>query len=385
MVKLTQGLINDVMSKHPSGTQLHDDDMPGLRVVIGSKSASFKLVGRINDKTNRYISVIIGRTNEVTLRTARERAAELRLALRRGEDPRRPVVDVPTLKQALERYLTARGDDIRPRTHDIYRKAFEGPLKSLHKLKMDAIDRETVRSLHESLTEKRGPYMANGALRVLKAIYNDAARSHDLPPNPVSRAVRFNKSHSRDWAVGADGLPALWQKLDAMENRTQAVVWLIMLLTGLRVTDACSMKWEHIDADGVLFVPSPKGGPDRSFKTPLPRMVRQELARIKEETAKLESPYVFASRGKKYPYLQNIYRCDAFPYAPHAMRHTYRTAALEAGVDLQLVLILMNHRPQGVTWTYVTRDQLIGPMREAQEKIASAISRHRGMSEAPSF
>ena len=77
MVKLTQGLVNDVMGKHPPGTQLHDDDMPGLRVVVGSKSASFKLVGRINDRTDRYVSIIIGRTNEVSLRTARERAAEL--------------------------------------------------------------------------------------------------------------------------------------------------------------------------------------------------------------------------------------------------------------------------------------------------------------------
>jgi integrase len=215
-------------------------------------------------------------------------------------------------------------------------------------------------------------------MRVLKAIYNDAARSHDLPPNPVSRAVRFNKHHQRNWAVGPEGLPALWQKLDAMKNQTHAAVWLVMLLTGLRVTDACSMRWENLDADGVLLVPSPKGGPDRAFKTPMPRLVLQALARVKEETAKLESPFVFASTGKRYPYLQCINRCDAFPYAPHAMRHTYRTAALEAGVDMQTITLLMNHRPHGVTWTYVTRAQLIGPMREAQEKISAAISRHRG-------
>jgi len=33
---------------------------------VGSKSASYKLVGRINDGSDRYVSIIIGRTDKVS-------------------------------------------------------------------------------------------------------------------------------------------------------------------------------------------------------------------------------------------------------------------------------------------------------------------------------
>ena len=188
----------------------------------------------------------------------------------------------------------------------------------------------------------------------------------------------MNKEKPRQWAVGADGLPVLWRQLSVLADRTRSVCWLTMLLAGLRCGDARSMRWEHIDPDGVLFVPSPKGGPDRSFRVPLPRLLLQELERVRQETAPLESAWVFPSPASKSGHLEEMRRTDGFPYAPHQMRHTYRTAALEAGVDLQTIVMLMNHRPAGVTWGYVTREHLLGHMREAQEKIAAAISKHRG-------
>jgi hypothetical protein len=52
--------------------------------------------------------------------------------------------------------------------------------------------------------------------------------------------------------------------------------------------------------------------------------------------------------------------------------------ALEAGVDLQMAMVLLNHRPAGVTWNYVTRANLLGPMREASERVATLILSHRG-------
>lgn len=41
-----------------------------------------------------------------------------------------------------------------------------------------------------------------GGGRVLKAVWNDAARVDDsLPENPVSRGVRLNRERPRDWAL----------------------------------------------------------------------------------------------------------------------------------------------------------------------------------------
>lgn len=375
--KLTQAIVNGAAEENPPGTQLYDAEVSGLRVVVGKRGSSYKFVGRINDGTDRYVSVIVGRTDDVSLRSARERATELRLALRRGEDPRTPKASVPTVAEALDRYLEGR-PDLSPSTASWYRQKIEGPLRSLAKLPADRVDRETVRATHEKLTRRVGTYGANGAMRVLKLVLNDVARSHDLPPNPVSRAVRMNRETPRDWAIPPAEMPEMWRRLDEMADRVRRGCWLTMLLTGLRSHDARSMRWEHLDADGVLTVPCPKGGAAKAFRLPLPRALVQELGEVRELTAPLESPFVFASPTSKSGHVEQMRRLEDWPYAPHGLRHTWRTMALEAGVDLQMAMVLLNHRPAGVTWNYVTRANLLGPMREATERVAALILSHRG-------
>lgn len=376
--KLTQSTVNGLREKHPPQTQIYDSEVPGLRIVVGGRSASYKLVGRINDGSERYVSVIVGRTDEVPLKEARDKARELRLMMRRGQDPRIAKRNVPTLREAWERYEKTRCRDLRPLTVEWYRTKVHGFLRPLLDVPMDKIDRETVRRLHEKITLGGHPIAANGAMRALKALYNDACRGFDLPPNPVTRGVRLNKERARDWAVGPDELPALWRTLDAMPDRLEAACWLTMLTTGLRKSDARSIEWSNIDADGVLFVPSPKGGPDRSFRTPLPRLLIQELERVRQETAHMRSRFVFATPITLCGHIMDLRRTEPFPYAPHQMRHTYRTIALEAGVPFESIVVLMNHRPPGVSWNYVTRAHLLGHMRTQQERIVEALLSHRG-------
>jgi len=90
-IRLTQAAVSRLDEEHQPGTQIYDSEAKGLRLVVGKRGTSYKHVGRINDGTDRYVTVTIGRTDEMSLRSARERSAELRLALRRGDDPRRPV------------------------------------------------------------------------------------------------------------------------------------------------------------------------------------------------------------------------------------------------------------------------------------------------------
>lgn len=374
--KLTQAVVDKASGNHPQGTQLYDDEVSGLRLVVGKKSCSWKLVGRINDGTDRYISIIIGRSDEVSIKTARTRATELRLALRRGDDPRRRKVVVPTVMEALERYLASR-TDLRPRTREWYRDITTRCLASVTKLPIDRIDKDMARSLHEKLTKTNGPTAANGSMRVLKLLFNDVARTHDLPPNPVSRAVRLHREEPRDWAVAPADMPDLWRRIDALEDPIRRVCWMTMLLTGLRCGDARRMRWDQIDEDGVLTVPCPKGGERKAFKLPLSKLLLDELETLRALTKPLASEWVYPSSIAKSGHVEGMLRSEAFPYSPHAMRHTFRTFALEAGIDIGMTMVLMNHRPAGVTWNYVTRSNLVGPMREAAEKIAAKVASYR--------
>ncbi|PRY94965.1 uncharacterized protein DUF4102 [Hasllibacter halocynthiae] len=372
--KLTQATVRRALDKHPPGVQLHDDQVSGLRLVVGKTSASYKLVGRINDGSKRYVSIVVGRTDEVSLKDARDEATRLRLALRRGEDPRSRKTAVPNVGAALDAYLAGR-PDLSPATVEWYRKLMRGPLAPLRTVPMDKLERTKVRALHERIT-KTAPTMANGAMRLLKALANDVARTHDLPPNVVSRAVKMNKDKVRDWAVRPEDMSALWSAIDGLEDERRRTAWTALLTTGLRSHDVRSMRWEHVDRDRVLTVPCPKGGEDRAFRLPLTRFLLQRL-----EALPRTSDWIFPAASRT-GYLSELRRTDAFPYAPHAMRHTWRTMALEAGVDLSMAMVLMNHKPQGVTWNYVTKANLLGPMRDAAERVCSTLTSYRGQ-EAP--
>ena len=215
-------------------------------------------------------------------------------------------------------------------------------------------------------------------MRVLKLLLNDTGRTFDLPANVVSRAVKLNRETPRDWAVAPDHMPALWLALDNMEDGVRRGAWLVMLMTGHRCGDVRAMRWDHIDKDNVLTLPSPKGGEAKAFKLPLPCIIVQELESVKDLTRPLYSQFAFASGTSKSGHIEQVARTKTFDYAPHGMRHTFRTFCMEAGVDLAMTMILMNHRPAGVTWNYVTRANLLGPMRDAIEKVAEKMVSYRG-------
>ena len=374
---LTQARVDRAREKESPGTILYDEQVSGLRLVIGKKSCSWKVVSTINDGTSRGITVTLGRSNQLSVKDARAEALALKLKLSRGEDPRRPKKAVPTVQEALDRYLETR-PDLSKRTDEFYRSMVAGPLKPLVKQPMDRIDREQVRSLHEKITRKSGPYMANAAMRTLKALINDVLRDVDLPNgNVVSKAVRLNKEKARDWAVPPDELPLLWERLSNIDNSIRRIAREVMLLTGLRSTDVKTMRWDNIDGDGVLTIPNPKGG--RAFQLPLCRYLRQRLEELRDETKAWESPWCFPAHSKS-GHINELRRTADWPYPPHGMRHTFRTVALEAGVSIDMTMILMNHRSGGaasVSWGYVTRANLLGPMRDAAETIAEKILSYR--------
>jgi integrase len=377
--RLSQASVHRAMEKLDKGGQLYDAQVPGLRLVRNASYCSFKYVGRINDGSKRYISFNLGRCDLVSLRNAREQALQVKMALARGDDPRAKKVEVPDVRTALLNYLDSRGKDLSPRTTEWYSSMVNGPLKGVGRVPMDKITRDQVKNLHERITRDSGPYQANAAMRVMRLLHRDVARVHDLPPNPVSRAVRFNKEKPRQDAIAPEQLPDTWASLDAMDDPIRRTAWLVAFLTGLRSADVKGIRWEHLDQDGVLLVSSPKGGEDRQFQLPLPRYLLERLEGLRQYTVPLSSPFMFPAASRT-GHIATLRKTDVWPHNPHTLRHTFRTVAMEAGVTTDLVSVLMNHRSMGsqaIAWRYVTRANLLGPMREAMEVICSKFLTYR--------
>ena len=130
---------------------------------------------------------------------------------------------------------------------------------------------------HDRITEVNGPYIANGAMRSLRAIYNHAAKSNrDLPAiNPVM-AIDWNQERRRNTGIGSDDVVGWLTELNALPSALRREFHLMVMLSGSRPTTIKSARIEHVNfRDRLLHIPKPKGGEDKAFDIPLSRpMIR---------------------------------------------------------------------------------------------------------------
>lgn len=110
-------MINNAHENYKPGTQLYDTEVSGLRVRIGRKSSSYKLVTDqwSNGRKIRSLSITIGRTNEISLKEARDLAIENKIAVRRGENPNHRPTAGMTLIEAWNDFERVRSRDLATR------------------------------------------------------------------------------------------------------------------------------------------------------------------------------------------------------------------------------------------------------------------------------
>ena len=141
-------------------------------------------------------------------------------------------------------------------------------------------------------------------------------------------------------------------------NRTMlTVLW----RCGLRVSEACNLRPEHIRWDTkILEVRRGKGGKDRNV--PLDDVAFDWLERWRAHRA--ASPFFFSSlKGMRLSprYVQQLVKRlakKALPPAraalvtPHVLRHTYATELLDEGFTLRDVQTLLGHASVATTQIY---------------------------------
>ncbi|WP_315799200.1 hypothetical protein [Bradyrhizobium sp. SZCCHNRI3043] len=85
----------------------------------------------------------------------------------------------------------------------IFIKWLDTPLEDLGRHPAKVVER------HDEITKENGPYIANGSMRTLRAIYSHARKANKtLPPdNPVG-AIDWNGEKRRDTGMGPGDLRA---------------------------------------------------------------------------------------------------------------------------------------------------------------------------------
>lgn len=184
---------------------------------------------------------------------------------------------------------------------------------------------------------------------------------------------------------------------------------MISLYTGLRVGEVCALRWEDVDLEEnilhvrhtvarvedpsglhatVLILDSPKT-PSSYRDIPIFSRLRPLL----QAAEKLKvSAYVVSDRESFVPprsyefrYHRLLQSCGIRPVNYHALRHTFATRCVEAGVDIKTLSEVLGHASASVTLNVYVHSSLEQKRRQL-EKLDLALgwdSGGRGADKAP--
>jgi integrase len=383
MPKLTKRSIDNLK---PGETDLlfFDDEMPrfGVRIMrTGVKS--YIVQYRKDGHTRRFT---FGKHGLLTPEEARGQARQLLAAVDRGEDPsvaRQQRRGSPTVTQLCERFLT---DYVRqrckPTTQGEYRRSvtlFITP--KIGGMKAADVQRQHIAELHQQL--RHIPYQANRTLGVLSKLFNLAEVWGIRPDgsNPTRHVEKYKEAR-RTRYLSHDELTRLGQVLaDAERLGTESCFVIaalrLLLLTGCRLREIQTLKWEYVQGTGFAL-PDSKTGPK---KVTLGTAALSLLSGIPQIA---DNPYVIAGKHPKCHLtdLQRPWRrirdlAGLADVRIHDLRHSFASNAVGLGESLPIIGKLLGHTQVQTTAHYAHLAST--PVQSAADRISKDIAQALGI------
>lgn len=373
-VRLTKSYIDKLVAPQ-SGYDMHWDKTVkgyGLRVSREGKK-TFIAMGRVKGK---LVQFTLGPYGVLTEDAARKRAQKVLQDMREGIDPR----DVQkqddamkvTLQQVCDAYVARPGklkasskDTIERHVRTTFAAWAGKPIISITEDMCKARYREM---LTKGLRGKGGaPGQANQAFSVLGALINYASRQYKradgtpvvtLNPAEVLKddRVRLKPRTSRipDSKVGA-----VWSSLrkwrsETANRETRASLDLVsfLLLTGCRLSEGNSLRWEQVNLDDAHWhLPDPKN----SNEVFLP-LAEQAVALLKLRRDEVAGEFVFPSWSKAghimdpRDVMKKVSEVAGVKLTNHDLRRTFTNISLRCcRIEKFRTDLLTNHLTRDVT------------------------------------
>ena len=253
----------DQLSAGDRDNLLWDAEVKGFGVRCRQSGAKYYIVKMRAGGRQRWLT--IGRHGSPwTPDTARVEAKRLLGLKAGGKDPateRDRQKGAITIAELGARFLAQYvAQHCKSRTAEEYQRAVEHFINPiLGRQRIADLTRADVARLHHHFRDR--PYQANRSLAVLSKMINLAEGWNcQRRINPV-RHVRKYREAKRERCLQGDELRRLGKVLsDAQADQTETPFILaaigLLILTGARLTEILTLKWEHVDLEnGVLRLP----------------------------------------------------------------------------------------------------------------------------------
>ena len=326
--------------------------------------------------------MVLGHHGVTTPEQARTSAINVLARVRNGEDPaasRQSGGHVTTVAELAKRFdeehIAVR---LKPSSARSYRDHLRRHvLPAIGKLRAADVARADVAKLHHDLRHSR--YQANRSLALMSKMFN-LAEVWGLRPdgsNPC-RHVKKYKEEKRERYLNSSELARLGETLRECEEdrESQSTVNLIrlLLLTGCRLNEILTLKWEHVDLENnALHLPDSKTGEKTVHIGPATSECLAGIERIDD------NPWVIAGHlssshlvnpGK--PWRRIRARAGLDDVRIHDLRHTFASVAVSSGEGLPMIGKLLGHTQVQTTARYA--HLFNKPVKQAAGNISSSIA-----------
>jgi integrase len=427
-VRFTEKSLAKLRAPDPSGRQrlYWDAGLPGFGLLVSGVSDARTWIVKAAGKRRK-----IGRADVMPLDAARADARKAMLGLAAGIDPRAKPASAATLGEIAAGYVASAS--LRPRTAESYRGTVAHCFSDWVDRPIGGITREMVEKRHRAIaaeveardraaiakhaavhrrrserTAKRWPEasarhralfeaakareprsghaVANGAMRVLRLLWNFAADKDPslVGQNPVRLRKQWFKVARREDLVKSDDLAKFYAAVTALPNPVQRDFLLLALHTGARRRELAGLAWNDVDFKaGVIRLPAATTKSGRKLDLPMSDFVRDLLvARRALGNARFVFPANSKSRHIEEPKsaLAEVAAASGVRVSCHGLRRTFVSIAESCDISPIALKALVNHAIGGdITSGYVIIST--SRLKEAAQKVCDRLKTLCGIAE----
>jgi len=354
-------------------TDYFDEGHPGLALRVGrSGSKNWCYLFTLGGKRQR---MTLGTYPATSLKRARTLADEARASLKAGHDPRTVLAKPDTLRSVCEEWGFRESARLRTgaERHAILVRLV---YPTLGARPISEIRRSDIVRLLDTISDERGPAMADRTLAILRSILNWYASRSDDFHSPIVRGMARIKSRerARSRILTDDELRLVWSVAGNQGAFGRLIRFL--LLTGARRSEAAEMKWIELDgADWLL--PAARNKTKLDLLRPLSAQAMTVLGPRPDDVT-----WVFTIDGVRalqgFSELKSKFDRAMPEVIPdwrlHDLRRTSRSLMSRAGVPTDHAERVLGHVIGGVRAVY-DRHDFRDEKAEALAKLARQIDR----------
>ena len=375
---LEQRLTGHAARRRPGDREqvLWDKELPGFGLRVRSSGHKTWIVQ--HRRRGKLVKVTLGTWPALSANKARSAArVMLSEAATEGLSQRKPrTIVAPTFADYVETFWRDYARHWKPSTQKRNRHAITNDLTPVFgDTAVDSIRRADILRWRDGMGERQGVF--NRALPVLAVMLGYAEQLGLRPPgsNPCKGTPRYKRRLPERYLSRAEYRRLGAVLADAADEWPASVAIIrLLMLTGARVSEILTLRWEYIQPPR-LKLPDSKTGPKTVF---LNRPAMSVLASI---DATVGSLFVFPGRTLDKPvaglsarWTELRRRAALSDVRLHDLRHSFASVAINENVSLTLIGGLLGHALPETTMRYAhLADQSVV---DAAHRVCATVAAH---------